>query len=158
MLDLADIRQSTELAALKVTLTLRSIPGTELTPDILATIEEEQYHQRPVTLMTAFLDPDTGALVSVEVVMRGLVDRIVHKEGDGAVLECQIESRTRDITKTGYRKRSVEDQRRIDPTDDGLKHVATVHTETVRFGRLDPVAQAMKDYRAKKKAKKGLFG
>lgn len=159
LLSLADLRQSAELAAIKVSLQLRAIPNTDLTPDVLATIEQEQYHQRPVTLMTAFLDPDSGALLSVEVWMRGLVDRMVHTdEDDGASLECQVETRTRDITKSGYRKRSDGDQRLLDPTDDGLVHVATVHDETVYFGRLDPAAQWFKDTLAKKKARRGLFG
>lgn len=158
LLDLSDIRQSTELAAIKISLTLRAIPNTDLTPDILATIEQEQYHQRPVRLMTAFFDPDTEALLSVEVMVRGIVDRIVHNDGDGATLECQIETRTRDITKSGYRVRSDADQKMLDPTDDGLRHVATVHTETIYFGRLDGVGQWWKDEIARKKSKKGLFG
>jgi len=159
--DLADIRQSMELAALKVSVTLFSRPGTPLTPDVLATIEQEQYHQRPVRMSTAFFNPDTGALLSVEVWLRGYVDRIVHTDGDdGAGLEVQIETRTRDITKSGYRVRSDADQRLIDPTDDGLRHVATVHTETVYFGRVDGTTQWWRDQQAAANAKKKskLFG
>jgi hypothetical protein len=158
LLDLSNLQESTELASRKLTLKLRAIPDTALTPDVLATIEAEQYHQRPVTLMTAYLNPDTGALVSVEVVMRGIVDRMLHREDPDAVLECSVETRTRDITKTGVRKRTVEDQKRIDPTDTGFRHIATVHTETIRFGRLDPASQWWKDTVTAKKKKKGIFG
>lgn len=152
------IKQTADLSAVQVKATLTGVPDTALTPDTLATIEAEAYHQRPCTIMTAYFDAETYGLLSVETEYRGYVDRIVHQDGDAAVLEVQLESRFRDHSRSGYRVRSDADQRRIDPTDDGLKNVATVHTETILFGRLSGPEMAWQNAVLSKKAKRGSFG
>ncbi|WP_375458891.1 DUF2163 domain-containing protein [uncultured Enterovirga sp.] len=159
LIALDGVRQTSDLSAVQVKATLTSIPDTALTPDILATIEAEQYHQRPCTIMTAYFDPDTAALLSVEVEFRGMIDRIVHTEAvdRAAVLECHLESRFRDHTKTGYRMRSDGDQRRINPLDDGLAHVATVHSEQILFGRVSDEARAQQRAADARRANRGFF-
>lgn len=149
------IRGASDLSAVPVVARLTAIPNTDLTPDLLATIEAEVYHQRPVTIMTAYFDPETYALLSVEIEYRGYVDRILHTESvDGqAVLEGHFESRFRDHQRTGYRVRSDTDQRRIDANDDGLRHVTSVATEQVLFGR----SAAQPPAPVKKKKFLGLF-
>ena len=156
LLEIDGVRQTSDLSAVQVVGRLTGIPNSLLTPDVLATIESEVYHQRPCTLAIAYFHPSTFALLSVEVDYRGVIDRIVHREqsDDAAVLEVQLESRFRDHQKGGYRVRSDADQRRIDPNDDSLRHVTQVVNEQVIFGRLDSAtAEAVTAYHQKKESR-----
>lgn len=124
------------LSSAPMTLVLSSIPDTDLTPAVLATIEAEQYHQRPVTLLRAYFDPDSRALLSVERLLRGYVDRIAHDEStSGATLTCTVETRARDITRRGHRSRSDTDQRLIAAGDGGLRHAATAGKPDFYWGK-----------------------
>ena len=156
LLEVEGVRQTSDLSAVQVVGRLTGIPNSLLTPDVLASIENYYYHQRPATLAVAYFHPDTFALLSVEVDYRGYVDRIVQKETDGgaAVLEVYLESRFRDHQKSGYRVRSDADQRRIDPTDDGLRHVTKASSEQIIFGRLDQqTTDLVNAYHARKQSK-----
>jgi hypothetical protein len=125
---------------------LTAIENTDLTPDILATIEQEVYHQRTCTISTAYFNAETYELLSVEVEYRGYIDRIVHTESINgeAVLEAHLESRFRDHQRNGYRVRSDTDQKRIHAGDNGLRHVTAVSTEKVLFGRSEQPPPAPK--------------
>jgi hypothetical protein len=85
-----DISGSLGFEASGLTITLAEAPDDGLTPAVLATIEQEDYHQRPVTIFDAYLHPDTGALLIVEPVYRGYVDTIRHDSGEetGLVVQC----------------------------------------------------------------------
>ncbi len=126
------------LASATMTLTLSSMPDTVLSPGVLATIESEQYHQRPVTLSRAYFDPATRALLSVERVLRGYVDQMRHAEKPGgeATLSCLIETRARDVTRRGYRVRSDADQKQLASADGSLRHAATAPNDDFYWGRL----------------------
>src|SRR4051812_31410285 len=85
LLQIEGVRQTSDLSAVQVVGRLTGIPNSALSPDVLATIESEVYHQRPCTLAVAYFHPTTYALLSVEIDYRGVIDRIVHKEQvDGA--------------------------------------------------------------------------
>lgn len=129
---------SGSLSSSPLTLTLSSIPQTELSPGVLATIEAEQYHQRPVTLSRAYFDPATRALISVERMLRGYVDQMVHEEQPGgeALLSCIIETRGRDVTRRGYRVRSDADQKLIAASDGGMRHAAVAGNQDFYWGKL----------------------
>lgn len=120
-----------------LTLTLSSIPDTDLSPDMLASIEAEQYHQRPVTMSEAYFDPASRALLSVERLYRGYVDQITHETtaGGQALLICRAESRSRDVTRAGHRSRTDADQRRIDPDDGALRHAAEAGEVDILWGK-----------------------
>jgi len=154
------IKQSTGLGAVQVVARLTAIENSALTPDTLASIESEVYHQRPCTIMTAYFNADTYVLLSVEVEYRGYVDRIVHTESiDGqAVLEVHLESKFRDHQRTGYRVRSDHDQKRILSTDNGLRHVTSVSHERVLFGRAEQTPQAIQPVKKPKSFFDRLFG
>lgn len=153
-----NLKGVSDLSSVPVVVRLTGIANSDLTPDVLATVEAETYHQRPVTILTAYFDADARVLLSVETEYRGYVDRIVHADDEAAVLEVYLESRFRDHQKSGYRVRSDADQRRIAPNDGGLRHAATVHTETVLFGRLSGPEMAWQSAMLTKKAKRGIFG
>ena len=125
------------LAPPSITLTLTAIPDAGLTSDVLSSIEAEAYHQRPVTLNRAYIDPDTRALISVERVFRGYVDQISHEYtiGGGSVLTCAVESRARDNTRKGWRTRSDADQKRIDAADGGMRHATIAGSQVIYWGK-----------------------
>ncbi|MFG1371483.1 DUF2163 domain-containing protein [Xanthobacter oligotrophicus] len=126
-----------DLSASSLTIKLTAIPDSDLDPGVLATIEAEQYHQRPVTLSRAYFDPDTLAMLSVERVYRGYVDQITHDYtiGGEAALSCSVESRARDNTRKGWRLRSDADQKRVDAADGGLRHAAISGNQDIYWGK-----------------------
>ena len=124
------------LSPSNVTVSLSAIPEDGLTVDVLATIEAEQYHQRPVTISRAYIHPDTRAVLSVERMYRGYLDQITHdlQAGGGATLTATLESRSRDHTRVGHRVRSDADQRLIDSSD-GFFLYAAVADAKFLWGR-----------------------
>lgn len=131
------LNEQSGLSAVPVVIALKSVPDTALTPDVLATIENEAYHQRPATIFSAWLDPDTRALVAVDQEYRGYIDRVAHKDQEGGqtLLEVTLESKARDHHKTLGRVRGDADQRRIDPADAGLSYAATAAKFDIVWGR-----------------------
>lgn len=140
LIEIGEVEESEGLEANAITVALRAVPETALTPDVLGSIEDQAYKQTEVTLSTAFFDPDTHALVSVEPVMTGILDQIVHQEdGEGGYrLAARVESRSRDHTRTGYRRRSHEDQLTVKADDGSLRHAASVSTQRIYWGRRGP--------------------
>lgn len=135
LLEIGDIPAVGTLASEKVEVTLRAIANTELSPDVLATIEDEQYHQRPVTIWQFIFDADTGSLATAIRHYSGYIDQIEHKDEDGEYsLVASLESRSRDHQKTGYRMRSTSDQDQISSGDLFYQHVSTTSTVTRKWG------------------------
>lgn len=144
LIEIEGIKQTSDLSAVAVVGRLTAIANSDLSPDVLATIENEVYHQRPCSISTAYFDVDTGGLLNVEIEYDGIIDRIVHTESiDGrAQIEVYLESNFRDHQRSGYRMRSSADQHRIDDTDTGLRYVNSVADEPVTFGRVGKEAAA----------------
>jgi len=82
-------------------LSLACAPSNGLTPEILASIETEIYHQKPVTISDAYFHPKTRALQFVVSLYRGYVDTIEHEMGSNGHLTMRCESRAVDNGKTG---------------------------------------------------------
>jgi hypothetical protein len=124
-----------------ITVRLSAIANTDLTPDVLATIENEQYIGRRVTIHSMYLSPD-GALLEIVRIYRGYCDKLVHEETDGgeAAIVASIESKSLDNQKRGYRVRSSNDQARINPGDEGLEHVAVASTYEIFWGKNPPAS------------------
>jgi hypothetical protein len=121
--------------AVGLTLRLAEAPDDGLTPDVLATIEQEDYHQRPVTISDAYFHPDTGALLFVEPVYRGLVDVVTHDAGEESALVIQCESRALDNVKPGFRVRSTADQQSVWPGDRFYEHAEVSGKQEIFWGR-----------------------
>ncbi|MGF7160123.1 hypothetical protein FHS85_001746 [Rhodoligotrophos appendicifer] len=140
LLSVASIEERDDLGSVALEVRLRALPEAGLTGDVLAEIESEAYHQRPVTIYKAFFHPLTAALLSVSVRYRGTLDQIEHDEAaDGEyTLIGRIECRSRDHTRTGYRLRSDADQRLIDPDDGGLRYAIGASRQQVYWGAERP--------------------
>lgn len=124
-----------------ITVRLSAIANTDLTPDVLATIEDESYIGRRVTIHSMYLSPE-GALLQIVRIYRGYCDKLVHEETDGgeAAIVAYVESKSLDNQKRGYRIRSANDQARIDSTDKGLEHVAVASTYEIFWGKNPPAS------------------
>jgi len=110
------------LSSNQVVLRLKANPGLGLTPDVLSTIEAENYHQRPVTISKAIFDRDTLALISVTPTWRGKVDRVEHvRDGGDYTIVGYLESRSIDYSRRGTAMRSDAAQKVISAGDKGLE-------------------------------------
>jgi hypothetical protein len=144
LIQISAFPSTTSGGAISVEARLNSMPDSGLSPDVLSSIFAQDYNQRPVTIYTAYFNATTRALLSVETEYAGYIDKITQDEtiGGEAVLVAQFESRARDFTRIGYRKRSDADQRRIDANDGGLRHVAVAATQKIYWGRNGPNGSA----------------
>ncbi|MGE4340421.1 MAG: hypothetical protein AB7E55_31400 [Pigmentiphaga sp.] len=140
LISVGAIEESSGLDAIPLEIRLRAIPDSGLSPDILGTIEAEQYHQRTLIIYRAFFSPDSRALLSVEPRYRGYIDQIEHDVGAGGeyALVGRVESRALDHTRTGYRLRSEADQLLIDDEDTGLRYAGLAGKQQIWWGTNPP--------------------
>src|SRR5204863_2228500 len=117
LVEIWDTSEDMEVTAKSIELVLRATPESGLTPDILATIEDEEYVQRPLVLSDFFFDAH-WALLENTIVWRGLIQKFTHnRDGAGEYsLRCQADSRELDFTKRGWNVRTVRNQALINPT------------------------------------------
>ena len=118
------------------TVELAASPQDDLTPEVLSTIHSEDYRDRPVTILDAIYDPDTGALLSVEVMKRGYIDFIDHvadpEGGDRLIAQC--EGRGLDYSRRNGRQANDADQARRSATDTFFKHASSAGTVEFKWG------------------------
>jgi hypothetical protein len=115
-----------------VPLTIRMVesPADGITPNSLASIEDEDYKNRPVTLYDLFFHPDTREFLHAEPLQRGYADYIDHVvEGGIAQIVGHIEGRAIDNHREGYRTASHADQQLISAGDMFFEHAGRVRTE-----------------------------
>jgi len=142
------------MAAQGLTIELAASPNDGLTPEVLATMEQEVWHQRPVTISCMFFHPETSALLFVEPLYRGFIDTIEYTQGPDAKLVAQCESRALDNSRENYRMRSTNDQHLIDAQDDFYSFAESAGKVVIPWGQ-DPNANSGKP--KKKKKFLGLF-
>lgn len=109
---------------------------SKLDPDIAATIEDSDYHQKPVTIWRLIFDPKGATLLGAPVFMRGRLDTapIVETIGGQSAIMFKIEGPRRDMSRSNARIRSDTDQRLIDPDDGCLKHISVAGRKTLSWG------------------------
>jgi hypothetical protein len=126
-----------DAAVSPITVTLSSMPNSQLTPDVLATIFSEQWHQKPAVLSRAYFHPDTRALLAVRRASRRVIDTITMRDSEdgGATLVVSLEPVVFDNPRRGWSKFGDSDQRMIDPNDAFFSFAATAGTQTIEWGR-----------------------
>jgi hypothetical protein len=139
LLEISDITGGGDMPT-EVDVTLNAIPDSDLSPDVLGSIEDYTYHLRPVVLYRFFFSPVTGAMVGTLpiVLFRGQVDQIVQQDdADGKfALVAKLVSRAVDYRKTGYLKRGNETQALIAGEEDlGFEHAAKAAQERAQWGQ-----------------------
>lgn len=146
LIEVSDIPGQIGMTAQQFIVTLAASPDDGLTPDILRTIEDEDYRDRRVTLYDAHFHPDTGALIAVRAVKRGYLDVIDHEDDEnGYRLVASCETRALDYTRTNGRVRSVEDQQRRSPGDRFFEHAAKRGRVSQWWGRVKKSAPTSQD-------------
>lgn len=136
-INVSDLTGATGMAAQNFTVTLASSPDDGLTPEVLQTIENEDYRDRPVTIYDAYFHPDTGALLFVQAMARGYVDTIDHIDTQqaGYTIIANCESRAIDYTRMNGRKRSNADQQRRSAGDGFFLQASLRGSEIVLWGQ-----------------------
>ncbi|EJF91688.1 DUF2163 domain-containing protein [Bartonella tamiae] len=118
-----------------LTIELASSPNDGLTPEVLATMDNEIWHQRPVTIYEAFFDPDSYELLFVEPLYRGLLDTLEFQDGSETKLIATCESRALDNSREGYRMRSMNDQHLINSGDNFYSFAESTGKTVVPWGQ-----------------------
>lgn len=137
IIKVSDLTAGTGTAARQFTIELAASPDDGLTPEVLQSIEAEDYRDRPVTIYDAHFDVDTGALLHVEAIRRGYIDQLRHEENDnGYVLIAECETRALDYTRTNGRKRNSADQERRSSGDKFYDNAAKRGREEIFWGRV----------------------
>ncbi|HWA22333.1 MAG TPA: hypothetical protein VG735_08065 [Caulobacterales bacterium] len=109
-----------------------------LDPDIAASIEDEDYHQKPVTIWRLIFDANGVNLIYASVWLRGRVDTIEQVEtiGGDATLEIAVEGPFLDMSRKGARIASDTDQRVLGGASDGtMKHISVAGQQTLYWGK-----------------------
>lgn len=120
-------------AAGGVTITLSA-----LDPDIAATIENEDYSQKPCVLRRLIFDENGVDLLSSMVVLRGKLDKVTIREvvGGEAALDFYLENSARDLSRTNSTMMSDVFQRLIGGASDGsLKHMGSAGKQFLSWGK-----------------------
>lgn len=138
VITVSDFGTAIGLSAQQFTITLAASPDDGLTPEVLQTIENEDYRDRPVTIYDAFFHPDTNELLFVQAMKRGYVDVIDHVDtaAAGYTIQASCESRGLDYTRMNARKRTNADQARRFLGDLYFQHAAMRGRENVSWGQV----------------------
>lgn len=144
LLEVSPLEQTSQLATSSRTIKLRAVPETALTPDVLASIENEDYKNRPVTEYLVFFDPDTRVMLGQPfVVAESEIDVMEHDQsGEDYVLVAHLETRARDYTKTGARMRGNKDQQQLFPGDTSLQNAEIAAVAKEYFATHNPKQDA----------------
>lgn len=137
LIEISQMNLGADLAASPLTVTLRALPETALTPDVLATIDNYGYKNRPAHLSLAYFDPVAGVIVTAFQWWQGYIDIIEHSQtvGGNYTLIGHLEPLSLDHSRIGYRMRSDADQKLIDPSDRFFEHAGTTATMRIQYGR-----------------------
>ncbi len=107
-----------------------------LSSDVLTTVGSYNLHRAKVEVARALYDPNTRALVTIDVRFRGYIDRDEIREAEGeAVLVLECVSRARELDRATWRKRTNADQQRTFPGDRGFEFTNAVVGSTLTVGR-----------------------
>lgn len=130
LISASDLTYAIGTAAATFTVELTAHFESGITPDILASIEDEDYKGYPATAYEAYFHPDTGALLHVEPMAFGYIDTIDHVRGDDEFkLVGNIISGALDNHRDGYRSASHEDQQLVSAGDMFFEHASKTKNE-----------------------------
>lgn len=109
-----------------------------LDPDVAASIEDEDYQQKPITIWRLIFDAKGVNLLAAPIFMRGRLDvaPITETIGGPSIITFKIEGPRLDMNRKGSRIRSDPDQRTIGGTIDGaLRHITVAGQKTLTWGQ-----------------------
>ncbi|MBB4152898.1 hypothetical protein GGQ80_000786 [Sphingomonas jinjuensis] len=109
-------------------------------PALLPLLDADEVIDAAVVLRRLIFDGSGTRLLDVHVHRRGRLDQLVTEEevGGVAVIKAMIEGAARGLRRRGARQRSDADQRLIDPSDGGMKHVSYAGQKMLYWGGKPP--------------------
>ena len=119
-----------------------SLSGVD--PDVLPLLEADELKGAPTSLRRLIFDGSGRQLLDSHVFSRGRVDTISTDEtiGGEAAITAAIEGAARGLGRRGGRMRSDADQRLVDPTDGGMRHVSYAGSKQLYWGGQRPAPAA----------------
>jgi hypothetical protein len=136
--------QTIELETNTLSGRLREDPLGGLTPDVLATIEQEDYHGKRLLWQRIYgiqneIGADGDGVLATDTIFDGLISQVRHAQDDGgAFLEIEAVTRSYLEVLSGQRVRSDTDQKSIAPTDTFYAHLLRPFYERTPWGRTSP--------------------
>lgn len=137
IIEVSELTGAVGTSAENFTISLASSSHDELTPEVLSTIEAEDYRDRRVTIYDIFFHPDTNEFLHAQAMRRGYVDTIDHVNDPdtGYTIVANCETRSLDYSRRNDRYRNNEDQARRAPGDLYFQHTAKRGREMIYWGR-----------------------
>lgn len=133
----SDIAMAPGTSAQQFTISLAMSPDDPQVPSVLKNIYDEDYRDRPVYILDAEFNPDTGALVDVITVRRGYIDVLSEKGNteSGPVLVAECLTRALDYSRRNGRYATNEDQQRRSSGDLFYSHASKTGRVDLPWGR-----------------------
>lgn len=133
----SDIAMAPGTAAQQFTISLAMSADDPSVPAVLKSIYNEDYRDRPVYILDAYSNPDTGALIDVITVRRGYIDVLSEKGNtdSGPVLIAECLTRALDYSRRNGRYATNEDQQRRSSGDLFYSHASKTGRVDLPWGR-----------------------
>lgn len=127
-------------AALGGTAQAMSLTLSGVDPDALALLDADDLRRAPVVVSELIFDGSGTRMLDHEAILRGAADLLTIEETPGgeATITLTVETAARALGRRGGRMRTDADQRLIEPTDGGLKHVSYAGQKTLYWGGQRP--------------------
>jgi hypothetical protein len=138
IVDVSDVQFSSGTSANDFTIRLPASTDDPLLPAVLDGFFTEDYRDRPVTVIDAYLNADTGALITGITVKYGYIDqvRLLRNVDDGSWYELECLSRSIDYSRRNGRLANDVDQKRRSSGDKFFEHTAQTGRVQIYWGRV----------------------
>jgi len=111
---------------------------SRLEPKVAATINDEDYRQKPVVIRRLIFNADGNTLLDSDTYFRGRVNSITirHVARGDCAIDVSVEGASLDMGRSNARVRSNSDQRTLGGSTDGaLKNVSVAGERTLAWGQ-----------------------
>lgn len=126
LIEVGEIDQNVDGAVGRLELQLSADPEKGITDDVLVRLFDEDWHNKPVSIQTGLLDPETGQIAYSSVAFRGRLENAELVEGEVNRIEAVCVSTSIDLSRSGGGYRNDSTQKLIDPNDTSLEGIGTL--------------------------------
>lgn len=130
---IAEVSESTDLAASNITLTL---VGTDTT--LMSAALNEDYRNRDATMYLAFLNNNNGVIGTPSIIYRGKMDGMAAKIGEEVTISLTVVNRLADWERTRNGRYTNEEQQNKYSGDKGLEFTVQAVEKQIYWGRNEP--------------------
>jgi hypothetical protein len=131
LLSISEIEDSNDLKSAGVTFSI-----TGMDEQVLGYALTENYQNRPITLLMAFLSGGTDQVVASMVLYKGrMVQMNISDDPNGASIVLQTENRLMDLRRPSNYRYTKESQASLYANDSSLNEVAKIQDMKINWGR-----------------------